>query len=456
MNEINKIVEDQRKFFNSGTTKSIEFRKKMLKALRKAITDHEDEIMKALKEDLNKSAFEAYETEVGIVLEELNFMLKNIDKLSAPKRVKTPLVHFPSVCKVYKDPKGVVLIMAPWNYPFQLTLAPLVGAIAAGNCAVLKPSNYAPSTSRIIREIIGDNFEKRYITVVEGGREANQTLLDIKFDHIFFTGGVTVGKLVMKQASEHLTPVTLELGGKSPCIVDKTANIPLAGKRIAWGKFLNAGQTCVAPDYILVHESKKDELIQEIIRNIHLFYGEDPIQNEDYPKIINQKHFERLSKLLDNGKLAEGGTTNPGTRQIAPAILDDVSWDMPVMQEEIFGPVLPVLTFESLGEVVKKVNSRPKPLALYYFTTSRVNRQRILKSITFGGGCINDTIVHLASSYFAFGGVGESGMGSYHGDESFRTFSHSKSVLKKSNLIDIPLRYPPFKNHLQLLKKILK
>lgn len=456
MKDTQAILEEQRLFFAGGETLLNDFRKKQLSILQKAVRENEAAITEALKKDLNKSAFEAYATEIGIVLDEIRFILKNLDRFTKTKRVRTPIAHFPSVSKVYQEPYGVVLIMSPWNYPFQLTIAPLIGAIAAGNCAMVKPSAYSPHTSAVIRQMIADNFDERYIAVVEGGREVNQALLEKKFDYIFFTGSVAVGKLVMAAAAKHLTPVTLELGGKSPCIVDETADITLAGKRIVWGKYLNAGQTCVAPDYVLVHKSKKEQLIEEIRKSIRRFYGEEPHQNAEYPKIINAKHFERLLGLLGSGTVAAGGRFNAETQQIEPTVLDEVTWDCAVMQEEIFGPILPVLEFDYLQDVVDLVRERPKPLALYLFTTSGSNERTLLNSLSFGGGCVNDTIVHLATSHMAFGGVGESGMGGYHGEASIRTFSHSKSVLKKSNWLDVPLRYPPFKNNLALLKKVLK
>jgi aldehyde dehydrogenase (NAD+) len=456
MKDTREIVEAQRLFFARGETRNNDFRKQQLIILQKAIRENEAAILAALQKDLNKSPFEAYETEVGFVLDELRFILKNLTRFTRPQRVRTPLVHFLAASRVYREPYGNVLIMSPWNYPFQLTMAPLIGAMAAGNCALIKPSAYSPATSAVIRKLIAANFDERYLAVVEGGREVNQSLLAEKFDYIFFTGSVAVGKLVMAAAAEHLTPVTLELGGKSPCIVDETADIALAGKRIAWGKYLNAGQTCVAPDYVLVQKSQKEPLIEAIRKSIRQFYGEEPHRNEEYPKIINAKHFERLLGLLDSGTVAAGGRFNAETRQIEPTVLAEVTWDSPVMQEEIFGPILPVLEFEDLPEVIRLVGARPKSLALYYFTTSKANERTILGSISFGGGCVNDTIVHLATSHMAFGGVGESGMGGYHGEASIRTFSHSKSVLKKSNLLDVPLRYPPFQNHLGLLKKVLK
>ena len=456
MKDIQFIIKEQRDFFESGNTRELSFKKRQLTILKKAIVENESEIMAALKADLNKSSFEAYETEIGTLLDEIKFMLKKINRYSHPKNVKTPIMHFISSSKIYNDPYGVVLIMSPWNYPFQLTIAPLIGAIAAGNCVMIKPSNYSPNTSKVIQKIISKYFDEKYIAVIEGGREVNQSLLEEKFDYIFFTGSVLVGKLVMAQASKHLTPVTLELGGKSPCIVDNTADIAIAARRIAWGKFLNSGQTCVAPDYVLVQRDMKKRLILEIGKSIEQFYGKEPHKNPDFPKIVNQKHFERLLNLMKSGNVVFGGQSNASTNQIAPTVLENVTWESMIMQEEIFGPILPIIEFDNLEEVVKLVNARPKPLALYYFTNSRANEQYIMKNISFGGGCINDTIVHLASSHLAFGGVGESGMGSYHGEESYRAFSHRKGVLKKSNIIDVPLRYPPFDHKIKLLKKILK
>ena len=456
MEEIKKMVENQRLFFSGGNTKDILYRKHQLNLLKNAIHSNEQEIMDGLKMDLNKSAFESYETEIGIVLEEIKFMLRNMERLTKSRRVKTPITHFLSGSRIYKEPYGVVLIIAPWNYPFQLALVPLVGAIATGNCSIIKPSNYSPNTSAIIKKIINACFSPEYIGVIEGGRDTNQTLLDEKFDYIFFTGSVSVGKLVMEKAATHLTPVVLELGGKSPCIIDQTADIRIAARRLAWGKFLNAGQTCVAPDYLLIHESVKEQFIKEFRKNIMEMYGDKPESNEEFPKIINEKHFARLISLIASGEVIIGGNTNSETNQIAPTVLNHVSWEDKIMEEEIFGPILPILEYHDLSEIAEKINGRPKPLALYLFTTSKENELFIVNNISYGGGCINDTIIHLATSYLAFGGVGNSGMGNYHGEASINTLSHHKSVLKKSNLLDIPLRYPPYKKHLDLLKKILK
>jgi len=456
MSRTQEIAQKQREFFLNNKTKDLKFRKEQLLKLREAVREYEERILDALALDLNKSKYEGYMTEVGIVLEEISFVLKRFKRWAKPKRVKTPLTQFPAKSIIYKEPYGVVLIMSPWNYPFQLAIAPLVGAIAAGNCALIKPSNYSPYTSEVISEMIGKTFPEEYISVVLGGREANQDLLAQKFDYIFFTGGTKVGRVVMEAASKHLTPVTLELGGKSPCIVDETAKIDLAARRIVWGKFINAGQTCVAPDYVLVQKSVKNDLLTSMVKYVKEYFGKALEKDFRFPRIVNEKHFQRLLGLMGSGKLYYGGKSDPDLNRIEPTILDEVDWDSPVMQEEIFGPILPVLEFDSLDEVVRKVNARPKPLALYLFTTSKAKEKYILNSISHGGGCINDTVVHLATHYLPFGGVGESGIGNYHGRASFDTFSHKKSIMKKSNLIDVPLRYPPFKDSLKLLKKFLK
>lgn len=456
MKDFKQITGKQRDFFLSGATLDLGWRIEMLKTLKNAIVKNEDKIIEALGKDLNKSPFEAYETEVGIVLDEIRFAIKNLRKWARPHKVKTPLMHFPSRSCIYSDPYGVVLIMSPWNYPFQLTIAPLIGAITAGNCAIVKPSAYSPAISAAISQMLGECFKEEYITVVEGGRDANKALLENKFDYIFFTGSVEVGKNVMEAASRFLTPVTLELGGKSPCIVSRDADIDIAAKRIVWGKFLNAGQTCVAPDYILVHKAVKAELLEKLKLYITQFFGDNPCENNNLPRIINEKHFLRVKGLLEKGRIITGGACNKEKLRIAPTIIDGITWDDAVMQEEIFGPVLPVLVFSDLSEVIDAVNKRPKPLALYLFTTSKEVENTIIRRISFGGGCVNDTITHLATSHMPFGGVGESGMGGYHGKWSFETFSHEKSILKKSNKIDINVRYHPYGNKLGLLKKILK
>lgn len=453
MIDFNLILLKQRNFFASNKTKDINFRKKQLKKLYYVVKKYEKKLLDALNKDLNKSEFEAYMSEVGFVLSEIRYIEKNLKKWSKAKKVRTPLTQFPGKSYIYSEPYGVCLIISPWNYPFQLTIAPLVGAIAAGNCAIIKPSEYSFNTSKIISMIIKECFDDKYISVIEGGGEVSQSLLKQKFDYIFFTGSEFVGKIVMEAAAKHLTPVTLELGGKSPCIVDGTAKLKLAAKRIIWGKFLNCGQTCVAPDYLLVAKSVKDELINYLKIYINQLF---PFPNEYYPKIINKKHYNRLLSLMDSGTIIIGGKGRSDFNQIEPTILDNVSWDSKIMHEEIFGPILPIITFDTISGVIEKIKNRPKPLALYVFTNSKNNEQLILNNISYGGGCINDTIVHLASPYLPFGGVGNSGIGSYHGKASFDTFSHYKSIMKRPNRLDINLRYPPFNKPLNILKKFLK
>ncbi len=456
MADIGEIVKKQRAYFYTEETMNIDSRLNALKKLKASIQKHEQAVLDALKQDLNKAPFEAYATEVGIIYSELNDAMKHLVRWFRPKRVRTPITQFKSTSRIVSEPYGVVLIMSPWNYPFQLTIAPLIGAISGGNCAVVKPSAYSPATSDIIGKIIEDCFSASYVTVIKGGREANQELLKEKFDYIFFTGSVDVGKSVMEAAAKNLTPMTLELGGKSPCIVDQDVNLDMTARRITWGKFINSGQTCVAPDYVLVHKDRKEQLINAIKKYIREFYGDNPCRNPDFPKIVNQKHFNRLKDLIESGDIAAGGDSNEATLQISPTILVNVGWDDPVMQEEIFEPILPVLEFDDLSQVIRDVNNRPKPLALYLFTRNKEVEKRILKSISFGGGCINDTIVHLATSHMPFGGVGDSGMGSYHGKWSFDTFTHKKSILKKSFAVDIKLRYPPYKDKLSTLKKLMR
>lgn len=443
-NEIQSLVDTQRDYFISGATLPISFRIQALKRLQKCIQTHEKDINEALQKDLGKSNFESYMCEVGLSLSEIRYMLRHLRSFSRKKRVRTPLAQFPSRSYQKPSPYGVVLIMSPWNYPFLLTIEPLVDAIAAGNTAVLKPSAYSPHTSAILAQIIEECFPPKYVSVVTGGRSENTALLAQHFDYIFFTGSQAVGKEVMKQASSHLTPVTLELGGKSPCIVDSSADLPLAAKRIVFGKYLNCGQTCVAPDYILCEESIKPALLREIIHQIRLQYGDYPLDNPDYGKIINQKHFDRLCGLIDQEKLLFGGDTSPDTLQISPAVMDNVTLEDAIMQEEIFGPILPVLTFHTIEEAIDIINARPQPLALYLFTQKKSIIKKVTGSCQFGGGCINDTIIHLATSEMGFGGFGESGMGSYHGKDGFNTFSHYKSIVNKKTWLDLPMRYQPY------------
>lgn len=444
MTDINKIVEKQRKFFASGDTRTLAFRRKALARLKSAIRRNEKAWKAALKKDLNKSGFEAYMTEIGMTLSEITYVQKHLEQWMRVKFVPTPLSQFHARSFTIPEPYGVVLIMAPWNYPLMLSLEPLVDAIAAGNCVVLKPSAYAPETSALMRKIIGQTFPEHYITVIEGGRQENEMLLEQRFDYIFFTGSVAVGKTVMEKASRYLTPVTLELGGKSPCIVDESANLKLAAKRIIFGKLLNSGQTCVAPDYLIVHETIKARFLEMLQSQIYQMLGKEPLENPDYPRMINEKHYKRVMKLIKTEKIVTGGYGKEETLQIAPTILDHVTWDSPVMKEEIFGPVLPVITFKTEEELPEILGHFEKPLAVYTFTTKKTMENYVLKNLSFGGGCINDTIIHLATSAMGFGGVGGSGMGSYHGKNGFETFSHRKSIVKKYNWIDLPMRYHPY------------
>lgn len=452
---IGEIVSRQREYFYTDVTKSVSFREAALKKLQSAISRDEGKILDALKKDLNKSPFEGYMTEVGMVLDELRFVIKNIRGWAKNKAAHTPLAQFHAKSFAVPEPYGIALIISPWNYPFQLCIEPLVGAIAAGNCIVIKPSAYATNTSRAVAELISSCFEPEYIAVIEGGREQNTELLKQRFDYIFFTGSVEVGKLVMESASRNLTPVSLELGGKSPCIVDQTADLKCAARRLAFGKYLNAGQTCVAPDYLLIHRSIKDEFVGHLKTAVKEFFP-----NGDYanmPVIINDKHFNRLLGLIKDEKVLLGGISNSKTRFIEPTILDDITFDSPVMQEEIFGPILPVIVFDTIDQAITSVSERPKPLALYLFTSDKATEQRVLKCLSFGGGCINDTIIHLATPHMGFGGVGNSGMGSYHGKFSFDTFTHYKSIVKKHTWIDLPMRYHPYtKSNFKLLRFFLK
>ena len=442
--DIQALVAAQRAYFNTGATLPLAARKAALKRLRGTIKANEADISAVLRADLNKSPTESYMCEVGLTLSELSFVEKRLARWMADRPHLTPLAQFPARSFTAVSPYGVVLIMSPWNYPFLLTMEPLIGAIAAGNCAVVKPSAYSPAASAVIRDILAECFPAEFVSVVEGGREANQALLDQKFDYIFFTGGVEVGKEVMSKAAVHLTPVTLELGGKSPCIVDSTARLDLAAKRLVFGKLLNCGQTCVAPDYLLIDRRVKDRFLACVTRWITVMYGQNPLDNAGYVRMVNQKHFDRVMGLIDQSKVVFGGRGDRSTLKIQPTILDNVSPEDPVMQEEIFGPVLPVLTFDRVEEAAAFVNARPHPLAVYLFSREKRTQELFLRRVSFGGGCINDTIIHLATSRMGFGGVGNSGMGSYHGRNSFNTFSHRKSIVKKSNLLDLPVRYPPY------------
>ena len=412
--------------------------------MKSVILKYENEINQALYEDLGKSPSESYMCEVGLTLSELSYQIKHIKRWSRAKRHITDLTNFHGKSYSVFEPYGVVLVMAPWNYPFMLTMEPLIGAVAAGNCVVAKPSAYSPATSSIIKKILEQVFDDSYVAVVEGGRAENTELLEQRFDYIFFTGGVNVGKLVMEKAAKNLTPVSLELGGKSPCIIDKTANLKLAAKRLAFGKYLNLGQTCVAPDYLLIEETVKEKFLNILIDTVKKMYGENPLENQNYGKMINEKHYRRVMGLIDERKVILGGKGIEEQLRIEPTVLDNVTESDDVMQEEIFGPVLPVITYKEINDAVQFIETRPHPLALYIFSNDRKVQKLFTEKVTFGGGCINDTILHLATSRMGFGGVGNSGMGAYHGIKSFQTFSHEKSILRKYNWIDMPMRYQPY------------
>lgn len=443
--EIKQIVETQRTFFYTGATLHVDYRLRALARLKAYIQKNEARINEAIKKDLGKSAFESYMCETGLVLSEISYMLKHTRKLAKEKNVLTPLAQFHSRSFQKPSPYGVTLIMSPWNYPFLLTIDPLVDAIAAGNTAVVKPSAYSPHTSALIQTMIEECFDPKYVTVVTGGRAENTCLLREHFDYIFFTGSQAVGKEVMKHAAAHLTPVTLELGGKSPCIVEKSANIRLAARRIVFGKYLNCGQTCVAPDYVYCDPSIKDRLVHEIQRQIKKQFKSAPLTNQRYGKIINEKHFDRICALIDQKKVVHGGSSSRSALKIEPTVMDHVTFDDAVMQEEIFGPVLPILTYSSLDQAIRTINSMEHPLALYLFTSDKCVAKKVTAACGFGGGCINDTIIHLATSEMGFGGFGESGMGSYHGKDGFQTFSHYKSIVDKKTWLDLPMRYQPYR-----------
>ena len=455
--EIDDLLRRQKAYFQTGETLDVNYRIAMLKRLQETIIRRQDEITEALKADLGKSAFEGFMCEVGMTLSELSHMIRCVKRFARKKRVPTPMAQFAARSYTQAVPYGNILIMSPWNYPFLLTMGPLVDALAAGNTAIVKPSAYSPATSRMVEKIITEAFPKEYVAVVTGGRAENQHLLEMKFDFVFFTGSQGVGKEVLRHTAEHLTPAVLELGGKSPCIVDNTAKISLAAKRIVFGKFLNCGQTCVAPDYILCQKDVKDKLVEEIKKQVILQYGEAPLDNPNYGKIINEKHFERLIGLIDEGKVVIGGKRDEATQQIAPTVMDNVTWGDAVMQEEIFGPILPILTFDKISDIYDLLKVKAKPLAFYYFTENKENAEKVTMQCSFGGGCINDTIIHLATTDMGFGGVGESGMGAYHGETGFKTFSHTKSIVDKKTFMDLPMRYQPYqKKYEKFIRMFLK
>lgn len=450
--EVAAVVAKQREYFSSGATLPVEHRIEALKKLRQALIENEQAIAQAIKQDLGKSAEESYMCETGLVISEISYLLHHVRSFAKEKTVKTPLTQFASRSYQKPSPYGVTLIMSPWNYPVLLTLDPLADSIAAGNTAIIKPSAYSPATSALLQKIVSEIFPEEFVTVVTGGREENEHILEQKFDYIFFTGSTNVGRMVLEKAARHVTPVTLELGGKSPCIIDSSANLKLAARRIVFGKYLNCGQTCVAPDYILCARSVKDEFLGHIKDEIKRQY-----EKASYGKIINKKHFDRVCGLIDPEKVVVGGCNNAETLQIEPTVMDNVTWDDKVMQEEIFGPVMPILTFDSIDEVIEDINARAKPLALYIFAQDKSVIKKVTSRCSYGGGCVNDVVIHLATSNMGFGGVGESGMGAYHGKIGFDTFTHYKSIVDKKTWIDLPMRYQPYsKSYDKLIHLFLK
>ncbi len=448
------MFQKQKSFFRSGSTREISFRLATLKKLKDVIATNEKQILSAVYEDLHKNEIDAYATELSVVYSEIKVAIANVPSWAARKKVTTPVFMMPSKSYLYREPYGVTLIIAPWNYPFQLLMMPLVGAIAAGNTAILKPSELSSHTASVMEKIINTAFPPEHIHVVQGAVEETQTLLALPVDYIFFTGSVPVGKTIMTAAAKNLTPLTLELGGKSPVLVHESADIKTASSRIAWGKFLNAGQTCIAPDYVLAHDSIKDIFIDELIKAILRFYGEDASRHDRYCRIINDRHFQRLVALIDEKKIIYGGRTNASNRYLEPTLLYPASWNDPVMQDEIFGPILPILPYTDLDEIIFRINERPKPLALYMFVNDKTIRRKIIRETSFGGGAVNNTIMHIVSHYLPFGGVGSSGLGRYHGKYSFDTFSHTKSILRSYNVADIADTATPHKG--KLMKWILK
>ncbi len=456
MKEPSARIAEQRRFFQSGRTRSLAFRLALLNALKSAVERNEQLLCEALAKDLGKPQLEATIAETAVVIREIDHVCRNLKAWAAPQKVRTSLLNFPATAAIRPEPLGTALIIAPWNYPLQLMLSPLIGAVAAGNCALLKPSEYAPHTAAALDRLIGEVFDPRHVAVATGGPEVVQALLQERFDSIFFTGSARVARLVMAAAARHLTPVTLELGGKSPAIVDADADLAVAAKRILWGKCFNAGQTCVAPDYLLAHADVKEGLLQRMTALLTEFYGPDPRQSPDYARIVNPAHFERLVAYLGDGEIVAGGQHDAAERYLAPTILDRVSWEAPIMQEEIFGPILPVVTFTDEDELAEQVSRHATPLALYYFSRDREKQRRIPARIAFGGGCVNDTLVHLVEHNLPFGGVGNSGLGRYHGKASFDTFSHRKGVLNRGTWFDLPLRYPPYAGKLARLKQLFR
>lgn len=456
--DFTNLVSSQKKFFADGETRPLAFRLAQLNKLKDYIDKNEAKITDALYRDLHKAPMESYLSEIMLVQDEIQLAIKQLKQWMKPVKVRTPFpLLFPGKSTIHYEPYGCVLIIAPWNYPFQLLLAPLIGAISAGNCAILKPSEHAPYTEALIKDMISELFDPAYITTVHGGPTETNQLLSEKFDYIFFTGGPQVGKIIMQAAAPHLTPVTLELGGKSPCIVDESIDLDYAARRIVWSKFVNAGQTCIAPDYLLIHEKVKASLITKIKNQIIESYGSNPIQSSSYGRIINLNHFERLKSYLASGRVVIGGEYDKDSLYIAPSVVDEITYDDTIMQEEIFGPILPVMTYDSIDAVITHIKQHEKPLALYLFTKNPAVEKKVLEQISFGGGCINDCLLQIANPQLPFGGVGQSGMGHYHGLHSFKLFSHQKSIYKKSLLFDISLAYAPYtQRKFTWLKRLLK
>lgn len=449
------LVQRQRAFFRSGATREVAFRREQLGKLRAAVAQRERDVLEALRADLGRPAEEAFTSELAIVLHEIDEARRRLPSWARPRRVRTPLVLFPATSRVQPEPYGVALIIAPWNYPFQLALAPLAAAIAAGNCAVVKPAEAAPRTSRLVAELVGATFEPDYVAAVEGGVPETQALLEERFDYLFFTGGTQVGRIVMAAAARHLTPLTLELGGKNPCIVDRDADPALAARRIAWGRFLNAGQTCIAPDFVLAHRDVKPALLEQLAAALAAFYGPEPKASPDYGRIVNERHFDRLAAFLGEGRAVVGGQSDRGARYIAPTVLEGVGWDSAVMQEEIFGPILPVLEFDELGAEIARLQERPRPLALYYFGGERARAEEVLRRLPSGGACLNDVFGQFLNLRLPFGGIGDSGMGAYHGKSGFDAFSHQRAVVRRATWADPGTRYPPYRTPLPVLRRIV-
>lgn len=444
INAFSSLVEKQRSYFQSGITRPYKFRREQLKLLRAAIRKYEGRITEALKADLGKAPGESYMTEIGPVLAELRFIKNHLREWMEPQRVPGMIYSFPSRGIIYPEPYGIALIIAPWNYPFWLSVNPVLGAIAAGNCVILKPSEGASHTASAMKKMFDETFPSEIISVVEGGPEVSQQLIELPPDYIFYTGGTIVGKIVAQAASKNLIPYTLELGGKSPCIIDESADLKLAARRIVWGKAITAGQTCVAPDYLLIHKNARDAFVNEVKKALNQFYPAGALNDEEYPRIINRKHFDRLKGLMQDGKILLGGKWDEARFKIEPTLLEDVNWNHAIMKEEIFGPLLPVISFDTVNEVIATINHQPKPLSLYVFSGNKKFQQRILQEVSYGGASVNDTIEHLGNSYLPFGGIGTSGIGAYHGKWSFDTFTHYKGVMKKGTWIDLPFRYKPF------------